>query len=147
MSRPDKVRAEFRGVVKSDTAIAGVFGPTGLEDLVLVKADSGGELVLATQATAEGLIVTTEGKADSGVANFLTAAAGAVVTVYTHVEIVDDSGVAGDELWSTAAGDVVTTVPAAGIVQPVARTILNDPAKGGTRTIYNIKPTSFDTGV
>ena len=146
MSRPEKVRAEFRGVVKSDTAIAGVFGPTGLEDIALVALDSGGELVLAAQATAEGVIVTTEGKADSGVANFLTAAAGAVVTVYTHVEIVDDGGTAGDKLYSTAAGDVVTTEPVAGNVQQVGVTVLNDPAKGGTRTIFNIAPTSFDTG-
>ena len=52
MSRPDKVYSRFRGVVKSDTAIAGVFGPTGAEDLALVKIDAGGELVLAGQGEA-----------------------------------------------------------------------------------------------
>ncbi len=143
MSRPDKITGRFRGVVAQATAIAGVFGPAGSEDLALVKMDGNGELVLATQGEAVGVIVTTEGKASSSVANFLTAAAGSVVTVYTHCEIVDDSATVGDEYWSTAAGDVVTVVPAGTPVQKVGVVLNNDPAKGGTRTLFNIVPYSF----
>jgi len=143
MSRPDKITGRFRGVVAQATAIAGVFGPAGSEDLALVKIDGSGELVLATQGEAVGVIVTTEGKASSSVANFRTAAAGSVVTVYTHCEIVDDGATVGDEYWSTAAGDVVTVVPGATPVQKVGVVLNNDAAKGGTRTLFNIVPYSF----
>ncbi len=143
MSRPDKVTSRFRGVVAQATAIAGVFGPAGTEDLALVRIDANGELIVAVQGEAMGVIVTTEGKASSSVANFRTAAAGSVVTVYTHCEIVDDGGTAGDELWSTAAGDVVTVVPAGTPIQKVGMTLLNDAAKGGTRTLFNIVPYSL----
>jgi hypothetical protein len=137
MSRIDKVRSEFRARVAAGTAIAGVFGPTGLEDLALVTTDANGELVVATQGLAKGIIMTTEGKADSGVASFLTAAAGSMVTVFTACEIVDDGATVGDEYWSTAAGDVVTTEPVTPI-QLVATVYNRDPAKGGTKTVYNI---------
>lgn len=141
MSRPEKIYGRFRGVVKSDTAIAGVFGPLGSEDLALVKVDAGGELVLAGQGEAEGIIMTTEGKADSGVANFLTAAAGAVVTVYTNAEFADTGLTAGDKLWSAAAGDVATAATAVP-TQPVGMVVLNDPGKGGERLVVNIAPAS-----
>jgi hypothetical protein len=141
MSRPDKVYARFRGVVKSDTAIAGVFGPTGAEDLAFVKVDAGGELVLAGQGEALGVIMTTEGKADSGVANFYTAAAGSVVTVFTSAEFLDCGFTVGDEIWSAAAGDAAiaaTAVP----TQKVGFTVLNDPAKGDHRVVFNIAAAS-----
>lgn len=141
MSRPDKVTARFRGRVAAATAIAGVFGPTGDEDLALVKMDGNGELVLADQGEALGLIVTTEGKSDSGVANFLTAAAGSIVTVYTACEIVGDGATVGDEYWSTAAGDVVVAAPTTPI-QKVGFVLNSDPIKGGTRTVFNIAPFS-----
>jgi len=142
MSRPDKVTSRFRGVVAQATAIVGVFGPAGSEDLALVKMDANGELVLAAQGDALGVIVTTEGKASSGVANFLTAGAGSVVTVYTHCEIVDDGATVGDQYWSTAAGDVVTVAPATP-TQQVAWVMKNDPARGGTRTVFNVAPFSL----
>ncbi len=141
MSRPDKVTGRVRGVVAAATDLAGVFGPTGLEDLVLVTTDSNGELVVATQGEAFGLVVTTEGKADSSVAGFLTAGKGTAVTVYTHCEIVGDGASAGDEYWSTAAGDVVTTVPSTPI-QKVGVTLASHADKGGTRSFYNIVPYS-----
>jgi len=139
MSRPDKIYGRFRGVVKSDTAIVGVFGPTGAEDLAFVTTDAGGELVLAGSGLAEGVILTTEGKADSGVANFLTAAAGAVVTVYTNAEFVDCGFTVGDKIWATAAGDAATTATAVP-TQQVGFTVLNDPAKGDHRVVFNISP-------
>jgi len=137
MSRPDKIYGRFRGVVKSDTAIAGVFGVTGSEDLALVKVDAGGELVLADQGEALGVIMTTEGKANSGVANFLTAAAGSVVTVFTNAEFLDCGFTVGDELWSDDAGDVATAATAVP-TQKVGFTVLNDPAKGDHRVVFNI---------
>ncbi len=141
MSRPDKIYARFRGVVKTDTAIAGVFGPSGLEDMALVKVDSGGEIVLAGKGEALGAIITTEGKAHSGVASFRTAAAGAVVTVYTNAEFQDAGLTVGDEIWSIAAGDVQTSAPAVP-TQKVGFTVLNDAAKGGHRLVINIAPAS-----
>ena len=137
MSRPDKITGRFRGVVAQATAIAGVFGPTGSEDLALVTLDGNGELILASQGDAIGVIVTTEGKADSSVANFLTAGAGTIVDVYTHCEIVGDGATVGDQYWSTAVGDVVTVEPVSPI-QKVAVVLNNDTNKGGTRTMFNV---------
>lgn len=137
MSRPDKVTGRFRGVVKSDTAITGLYG-TGA-DLVNVTTDAGGELVLAGQGLAEGVIWTPEGKADSGVANFNVAAAGTVVTVYTHAEFVDTGLTVGDKVWSDAAGDIATSATAVP-TQQIGMVVLNDPAKGGERFVINIAP-------
>lgn len=146
MARPDKVMGRFRGVVASD--ITGLFGTgdgAGLEDLVLVKSDAAGKLIVATQGTAEGVIWTPEGKAETGVANFFVAAAGTVMTVFTMAEFTDTEGDATNfavavELWSTAAGDVVTAVPLTPI-QKVARTYLN--IKGGVRTVFSISHPSL----
>jgi len=137
MSRPDKVYARFRGHVKSDTAITGLFG-TG-SDLVCVTTDGSGDIVLAGEGLAEGVIWTPEGKADSGVANFNVAAAGAVVTVYTNAEFVGTGLTVGDKIWSTAVGDVqnsATSVP----TQQIGMVVNNDPAKGGERFVVNISP-------
>lgn len=137
MSRPDKVTGRFRGVVKSDTAITGVYG-TG-SDLVNVTTDGGGELVLAGSGLAEGVIWTPEGKADSGVVDFNVAAAGVVVTVYTHAEFVDTGLSVGDKIWATAAGDVANSATAVP-TQQIGMVVLNDPAKGGERFVVNIAP-------
>lgn len=141
MSRPDKVTGRFRGVVADATPIAGVFGPTGAEDLALVKLDANGQLVVAGQGEAIGIIWTPEGKADPTVANFTTAAAGSVVTVYTHAEFQDTGDTAGDVLWSSASGGVVTTEPLAPI-QPVAFCAAKDANKGGVTLFVNIAPAS-----
>lgn len=137
MSRPDKIYSRFRGVVKSDTAIAGVFG-TGT-DLACVTVDANGELVLAGSGLAEGVIWTPEGKADSGVANFATAAAGSVVTVYTNAEFVDTGLTVGNKIWADAAGDVATSATAVP-TQQIGMVVLNDPAKGGERFVLNVAP-------
>lgn len=124
MARPDKVRVEFRGTVAAATDIDGVFGAgAGSEDLALVKRDANGQLILANQGEAEGIIWTPEGKADTGVANYLRAHAGSRVTVYSHAEFVDIEGDAllteGAALWSTASGDVVAAAPGTGTAQKV----------------------------
>lgn len=129
MARPDKVYASYRGIV-SAVAIAGQFGAAAAsEDLALVKRDGSGNLVVATQGDAEGIIWTPEGKASSSVASFLSAAAGAKMTVFTMAQFTDVEGdlglTAGAVLWSTAAGDVVFAVPAAPI-QKVGFVMLND---------------------
>ncbi len=137
MSRPDKVYARFRGHVKADTAITGVYG-TG-SDLVNVTVNGSGDLVLAGSGLAEGVIWTPEGKADSGVANFNVAAAGSIVTVYTNAEFVGTGLTVGNKIWSIAAGDVqnsATSVP----TQQIGMVVNNDPAKGGERFVVNIAP-------
>lgn len=146
MARPDKVMGRFRGVV--DTDLTGLFGTgdgAGLEDLILVKSDSSGLLIVATQGTAEGVIWTPEGKADPTVTDFFVAQAGSVMTVFTLAEFSDTEGdttnfAVGVELWSTAAGDVVTSVTATPS-QKVARTYANE--KGGVRTVFSITHSSI----
>lgn len=137
MSRPDKVYVRFRGHVKSDTAITGLFG-TG-SDLVCVTVDGSGDLVLAGSGLAEGVIWTPEGKADTGVANYNVAAAGAMMTVYVIAEFVGTGLTVGNKIWSKAVGDVQTTATSAPI-QQIGMVVNNDPAKGDERLFVNISP-------
>jgi hypothetical protein len=140
MSRPDKVTSRFRGVVGASN-IAGQFGPTGEEDLALVKLDANGELVVADQGEALGVIWTPEGKADPTVANFRSAISGSVVTVYTHAEFTDTGLTVGDELWSTTGGDVVTSAPITP-TQKVGFVVNKDPNRGGENLVFSIAPWS-----
>lgn len=109
MARPDKVFVAFRGIVA--TNIGGVFGDG---DLVTVKNDGSGKLVVAGAGEAEGVIWTPEGKSDSSVSNFKTVTTNQVVTVYQIAQFTDTTGLAdGDVIWTAASGDVVTSEPAA----------------------------------
>lgn len=108
MARPDKVFVAFRGIAA--TNIGGVFGDT---DLVCVKNDGSGKLVVAGAGEAEGVIWTPEGKSDSGVTNFKTVTTDQVVTVYAIAQFTGTTGLAdGDVIWTAASGDVVTSEPA-----------------------------------
>jgi len=137
MARPDKVMGRFRGVVASD--ITGQFGnSSGNEDLALVKSDASGNLIVSVEGDAEGVIWTPEGKADPTVADFNVAKAGSVVTVFTLAEFsdieADTNFAAGDTLWSSAAGDIVTASPTT--PQRVAVCYANE--KGTERLVFNI---------
>jgi hypothetical protein len=133
MARLDKTFVEVRATVKSDTAIAGVFGDDTNPNLACVALDANGELVLAGEGAALGVIDTTEGKADSSVPGFLSAAAGSVVTVFKvaqFVEVTDAGLTAGDPIYSAAAGDVATSPPAS--VQKIG-----DVMKESTRIMFD----------
>lgn len=112
MARFDKIDVRFRGVVSVN--ITGTFGDT-VPDLVCVDLDGSGELVVSAAGVAKGIIWTPEGKSDTGVANYNVALAGSVMTVLVYGEIVGSIAspalVAGETIWSAAAGDVVDAVP------------------------------------
>lgn len=109
MARPDKVFVAFRGIAA--TNIGGVFGDT---DLVCVKNDGSGKLVVAGAGEAEGVIWTPEGKSDSSVSNYKTVSTNQVVTVYQIAQFTGTTGLAdGDIVWTAASGDIATSEPAA----------------------------------
>ncbi len=111
MARPDKVYARFRGVVAAN--LTGVWGDATTPDLICVDIDASGQLVAAGAGAVKGVIWTPEGKSDDSVADFNVALAGSVMTVFTEAEFVGnlDALVAGDEVFSAAAGDVTETGP------------------------------------
>jgi hypothetical protein len=117
MARFDKIgQGRFRGVVAAN--LTGVWGSAALE-LICVEIDASGNLVAAGAGAAKGIIDCTEGKSDSSVANFNVALAGDVYTVLVEGEITGPLDgtpalVAGDEVWSAAAGDVVDVAPGVG---------------------------------
>lgn len=132
MARPDKVFVEFRGEIA--TAIGGTFGDS---DLVCVKSDSSGNLTLAGQGEAEGVIWTPEGKSDSSVANYKTATAGTEYTVFQVAQFVDTMDIAdGLSIWSVASGAVSTSAPGAGTVQKIGTVYRND--NGESRLVINV---------
>lgn len=136
MARPDKIMGRFRGVVAA--AITGQFGDATAPDLALVMSDASGNLIVATEGIAEGVIWTPEGKASTEVANYNVAAAGSVMTVFTLAEFSDVESetlfAAGDTLWSSAAGDAVIAAPT--IKQRVGVVYANE--KGTERLVFNI---------
>lgn len=137
MARPDKVYVRFRGVVASN--LTGVWGDATTPDLVCVDIDASGQLVAAGAGAAKGVIWTPEGKSDSGVANFNVALAGSVMTVFVNAEFVGDLNalVAGDEVWSAAAGDVTEVDPGVGgqLIGFIA-----DSSEGDARLVLSIPP-------
>ncbi len=116
MARPDKVYTRFRGVVAGSNLI-GTWGST-VPDLLCVDLDASGLLVASAADVAKGVIWTPEGKSDSGVANFNSALAGSTMTVYVNAEFTgvfaSPALVAGEEVWSAAAGDIVDADPGIG---------------------------------
>lgn len=142
MARPDKVYARFRGVVASN--LTGVWGDDDAPDLINVTVDGSGLLVAAGQGLALGVIWTPEGKAHDGVADYNVALAGSVMTVFVIAEFVgtfdeDTSGaalVAGEGVWSIAAGSVDDAAPGAGVVQRIGTMVASD--EGGPRLVLNV---------
>jgi hypothetical protein len=141
MARPDKVIASFRGVVGS-VALTGQFGreAAGDKDLIFVKADTDGTLIVAGEGEAEGVVWTPEGKADPTVANFNVAAIGTKVTVFTiaaFTDWVEDTDLAvGDTLYAAASGDMATVAPTT--IQLVGQIYAND--QGDDVMWFNITP-------
>lgn len=113
MARPDKVNVRFRGKVLAD--LTGNWGDT-VPDLICVDIDAAGLLVASAAGVAKGVIWTPEGKSDPGVADYNVAKAGSVMTVFVSAEFVGTFAspalVAGEQIWSAAAGDVVDAAPA-----------------------------------
>jgi hypothetical protein len=135
MARPDKVFVAFRGIVA--TNIGGVFGDG---DLVTVKNDGSGKLVVAGAGEAEGVIWTPEGKSDSSVSNFKTVTTDQVVTVYRDAQFTGTTGLAdGDTIWTAASGDVVTSEPAATATRQKIGTVLSG-SNTESRLIINVAP-------
>lgn len=132
MARPDKVYARFRGVVAAN--LTGVWGDATTPDLICVDVDASGQLVAAGAGAAKGVIWTPEGKSDSSVANFNVALAGSVMTVFVAAEFTGDLDalVAGDEVFTAAAGDVTETGPG----QMIG--FIADSDEGGDRLILNV---------
>lgn len=108
---------KFRATAAS--ALDGVDGAWGLDDLLCVKFDANGELVAATAGACDGVIWTSEGrKQDSGVTE-TAIIGGRKYTVFTFAELVDTdtatgpaAWVAGDVFYGTAAGDVLESASA-----------------------------------
>lgn len=133
MSRPDRLFVEHRAVVGT-TAIDGVFGST---DLVCVKSDATGKLVLADQGEAEGIIWTPEGKSESGLASYKTATAGSKYTVMQVAQIVEAADIAvGLSIWSVDSGAVSTSAPGTGTVQKLGTAYYGD--NGEVRLFVNV---------
>lgn len=114
MARPDKVYVRFRGKVAAN--LTGVWGDT-VPDLICVDINASGLLVASAAGLAKGVIMTTEGKASPDVANYNVALAGDIYTVFVAAEFVSNAWAsptltAGEQIWSSAAGDVVDSVPA-----------------------------------
>jgi hypothetical protein len=141
MARPDKVYTRFRGVVA--TAITGVWGDDAAPDLACVMLDASGNLVVADQGEALGVIWTPEGKAHDGVANYNVAAAGSVMTVFVQAEFVgafdentsSDAVTVGDLIFSDAAGATTVTPPAAP-TQQIGFMVAS--SEGDPRVILNV---------
>jgi len=118
-------------------ALDGTAGAWGDADMLCVTFDASGDLVVAALGTAIGVIWTKEGRKPLSDGSDNEVIGGRKYTVFTYAELVEaeiGSSPAlseGDEVWATAAGDVVTS-PATGAVY--IGTVLS----GGSRMIVNV---------
>jgi hypothetical protein len=96
-------------------ALDGEAGVWGLTDLLCVKFDATGDLILATAGACDGVIWTLEGRNTALTGSTVNEVIGGrKYTVFTFAELVDTdtatgpaAWVAGDVFYGTAAGDVL----------------------------------------
>lgn len=121
--RPDQVpeAGKFRA-----TAAAALDGQTGLwgdSDMLCVRIDANGELVLAALGDCDGVIFTPEGRRESDTNAHKDVIGGKKYTVLRRAELLEaEIGTSpalaeGDKVWSIAGGDVsVSATPGAGAI-------------------------------
>lgn len=121
--RPDATTegGSFRAVAAS--GMDGTAGAWGDGDMLTVTLDGSGELVVGTLVDVVGVIWTPEGrKATVGGVTEKDVIGGRKYTVFTRALFADvdlDASPAigvGDEVWATAAGDVLVTGEATGAI-------------------------------
>lgn len=113
-------------------------GVWGLDDLLCVKFDSAGAIILATAGACDGVIWVPEGRKQIDGVTQDEVIGGRKYTVFTFAELVDTdtatgpaAWVAGDVFYGTAAGDVLESASGAtgdiyiGTVLADGRFILN----------------------
>lgn len=100
---------------KAASALDGTAGAFGQGDLLAVAINGSGELIAAGASTAEGIILTTEGKRDNTAANYKKVVGGQFYTVFKFAEMVEcdqwtsPTVSAGNTLYAAASGDATTT--------------------------------------
>ena len=100
-------------------ALDGEAGVWGLDDLLCVKLDASGDLILATAGACDGVIWVPEGRKQISEVTQNEVIGGRKYTVFTFAELVDTdtatgpaAWVAGDIFYGTAAGDVLESASA-----------------------------------
>ena len=136
MARIDKAPEGGKFRATAGAGLDGTAGAWGNGEFINVLIDSSGEIDEASATDIVGFIVTSEGQ-DADAAGNKNVIGGRVYTVFFQCEIVEASTFtaptvsAGDSLWATAAGDIVTS-PATGDV------FLGHVLLGGERVVINM---------
>lgn len=138
--KPDQVPegGKFRATAAS--ALDGTAGAWGDGDMLCVQFDSAAQLILAgTGDNCEGVIWTSEGRKDLGLAADKKVIGGRKYTVFTFAEFVEaDTATSptlaeGNEIYAAASGDIVF-FSAAATGDVYVGTVLN----GGSRLLINV---------
>lgn len=120
-------------------ALDGTAGAWGDADMLCVDTDSSGNLIVATAGSCVGVIWTKEGRKSGTTTNAENEVIGGrKYTVFTFAEAVEaeigssPALSAGDKIYGTAAGDVLTTGSAAGDIY------IGEVLTDGSRMVINI---------
>lgn len=120
MSIIDKAPESGKFRATASVALGGTAGIWGVGNLINVTTNAGGELIAAGLGTADGVILTSEGRDTDLTADKLVVA-GRQYTVFRQCELVEVAtftGItlsAGDLVYCAAAGDIDLT-PAVGAI-------------------------------
>ena len=154
MSRIAKAPEGGNFRARAATALDATDGTWGGGDLLCVKVDGSGELIVATALECDGVIWLPESRthASQTLANFQQAIGGKVYTVFTWAEIQEMTNVAvGDKVYAGAAGVVTIGTGATSTADAVfLGIVLPDdtvPGGAGIRMVLNVGAAPAALGV
>lgn len=136
----DQALSEGRYRAIASASIDGTAGAWGNGDMLCVRLDSSGELVLAAADDCDGVVHTVEGRQEStDGTTYKKIIGGKKYTVFTDAEFVEGelgsspALSAGDKIYAQASGDVSNSAtPGAGSI------FVGYVLKGGSRVVIKV---------